>query len=319
MNKRNSERFGLAYEEGNNAILLGNGINNLNPEFRWYKLLTHLQPDINLADKPFTLAFEEIILTKFKKEYNKEYNQILKETKQKIAEHCSKIEANEYHNKINGLDNIANYITTNYDYMIEKCFDIKFSAKKENKSNNENKYSLERYRSVNGMKVWHIHGEIDNGFRGKDTNKYSSESIMIGQEHYGDYYRRIHQYLKPYATDDKTKAEFIKRDYWVNLFFTHNLHIVGLSLDSSEFHLWWLLAYRASLKKKYGEEIRNKIFYHCASYDTHSRKDKAKIELLKSFDVIIKEIAVKYTDENKYTIYWNDFFKGINEIIEKND
>jgi hypothetical protein len=319
MDKENSKKFELEYKKGNNALLLGNGINNLNPDFRWDALLRELDGKINLVEKPYTLAFEEIVLNKLACSSNSEsYKEILKGIKDTIAEHCSKIEPNGYHNKFQSL-NISTFLTTNYDYAIEKTLDEKFDIAKVKRTTNDFKYSLNRYHIVNNKKVWHIHGEIDNGYKRDNIDQYASASIMIGHEHYGDYYRRIHQYLRPFDTDIEAKQKINKKDSWVKIFFTHDMHIVGLSLDSSEFHLWWLLAYRARLKGIDKSKIKNKIFYHCASYDTHSAKDKAKIELLKSYDVKIKEIAVKNTDEDKYKKYWEAFFNDINSIIENNE
>ena len=58
------KKFKLSCEKGKNALLLGNGINNLNPgaNATWMDLLYNLYPDINLDEKPYPLAFEEIVL-----------------------------------------------------------------------------------------------------------------------------------------------------------------------------------------------------------------------------------------------------------------
>lgn len=318
MDAENSKKFKLDYQKGNNAMLIGNGINNLQSTYRWDLLLRKLYPQINLEEKPYTLAFEEIVLTKLACSNNKkQYKEILKEIKDTIADHCSEIKPSVYHEKINSLD-ITNFLTTNYDYAIEKTLDQNFDIKQDNSKTRDFKYSLNRYHKVNNKIVWHIHGEIENGYKKDNVNQYASASIMIGHEHYGDYYRRIHQYLRPFSTDENTKQKYRDNPSWVNLFFTHNLHIVGLSLDSSEFHLWWLLAYRARLKEYY-HNIENQIFFHCASYDMESPKQKAKIDLLKSFGVKIKDIRIKDESDKKYGIYWDEFFKTINKIIKNNE
>ena len=38
-----------------------------------------------------------------------------------------------------------------------------------------------------------------------------------------------------------------EQESWINLMFTHDIHIVGLTLDVCEIDLWWLLTYRAQL------------------------------------------------------------------------
>lgn len=312
MDKKNSKKFELEYKKGNNAMLLGNGINNLMPDFRWDVLLRKLDGKINLVEKPYTLAFEEIVLNKLARSNNSEsYKEILKGIKDDIAEHCSKINPNRHHQKLRDL-NISTYLTTNYDYAIEKTFDESFGITKINQETKDYKYSLYRCHKLNNKKeVWHIHGEIDNGYKTDNVNQYASASIMIGHEHYGDYYRRIHQYLRPFSTDEKTKQKYSENPSWVDLFFTHNLHIVGFSLDSSEFHLWWLLAYRARLKEYY-KNRENKIVFYCASYDMVSAKQKAKIDLLKSFGVKIEDEKIKEASDNKHAIYWDKFFDTFN-------
>jgi hypothetical protein len=311
--KQNSKLYALEYKPENKAILLGNGLNNLIPNYRWDQLLKNIENTINLSNKSYTLAFEEIVLNKVKTApSNDNYKKILKDIKNKIGEHCQNILPEEIHKKLKNI-NANTFLTTNYDYAIEKVFDNQFSPQRIGIKDKGYKYSLDRVHQVNGKAIWHIHGEINNGRR------FATESIMLGHEHYGDTFRRMHQYLRPFSTDDKTKIEFQKKNYWVDVFFTHDLHIVGLSLDLSEFHLWWLLAYRARLKINSPQQIKNKIFFHCASYDTHSEKDKAKIEVLQSFGVVIKEKAVQNTIEDKYQNYWEDFFNDINSIIHNNE
>jgi hypothetical protein len=314
MDTKNSIAYSLQYSSENKAILLGNGINNLVPKFRWDQLLKKIDNTINLSDKSFTLAFEEIVLKSVESvPTNQNYKDKLRLIKDQIGEHCENIVPNDFHKKLKNINAVSTYLTTNYDYAIEKVFNNRFSPPRAVAKDKHFKYSLDRVHNVGEKKVWHIHGEINNG------RKYATESIMLGHEHYGDTFRRIHQYLRPFSTDDNTRAKFEKKEYWIDIFFTHDLHIVGLTLDLSEFHLWWLLAYRARLMINYPGDIKNKIFFHCASYDTHSSKDKAKIEVLKSFGVKIKEIPVKNTSETKHKDYWNKFFTGFQKIIDNND
>ncbi len=313
MDKKKSFDLSLKYSHQNKAILLGNGINNLTPAFRWDQLLMEIDSSINLSNKSYTLAFEEIVLKRVKSQPSDEnYKKILRLIKDKIGGHCEKIIPGKFHDKLKMIKSVNTYLTTNYDYALEKVFDKHFTPPRTVNKHKDYKYSLDRVHSLDQKKIWHIHGEINNG------RKYATESIMLGHEHYGDTFRRMHQYLRPFSTDDTTRAKFEEKEYWIDIFFTHDVHIVGLTLDLSEFHLWWLLAYRARLANIYSN-IKNKIFFHCASYDTNAEKDKSKIEVLKSFGIIIKEIAIQNTIQNKYEKYWEAFFKDINSIIEKNE
>lgn len=301
------------YRKGNNALLLGNGLNNLDEFNSWSNLLKELDPAIKLYEneKSFPLAFEQIVLSRVNEETEpSDYTNVLGKAKNRIVDFCKRMVHGEYHERLRDLD-ISTFLTTNYDYMIERSFDRDFAKDKLDRTTNDYKYSLRRYREVDGRKVWHIHGEIDNGYKEGVYHNSASASIMIGHEHYGDYYRRIHQYLRPFDTDDDTKVQYTNIDSWVPLFFNHNIHIAGYSLDSSEFHLWWLLALRARLKKT--KEVNNSIYYHFASYDDQTPKQKAKGELLQSFGVNLECITIDTNSHEPYREYWKKFFHTFND------
>ena len=233
----------------------------------------------------------------------------LKNLKDRIANLCDQIELNDYHFRLRDI-NVDDFLTTNYDYLIEKSLDENYNHTR----SKDSKYSTYRYHEVGGKKVWHIHGEIDNGFSPNNSTRYSSASILIGHEHYGDYYNKIHQYLKPYGLDSQQEIIQNERESWLKYFFTHNLHIAGFSLDNSEFHLWWLLAYRARQIMQ-NQTVNNKVIFHYPSYDYTSRNAQSKLELLASFGVRLEQIEVLVQGNEKYTMYWDGFFKEINNKI----
>jgi hypothetical protein len=315
MKKKEGIMPNLKFRKGQNAILLGNGINNVTHSHSWKDLLKHLDHKIRLEDKSYPMAFEEIIL---KKTTNSEqgYDSTLKEIKVYISQYCEEIDHNKFHSKIPSID-VKTILTTNYDYAIERAFDSRFSIDKSKVNTDvkrDYKYSLHRYNKVKKTKIWHIHGELDNGKSTENEQQYSSASIMIGHEHYGDYYRRIHQYLRPFSTDKLSIEKSNQRECWVDFFFTHNVHIAGLSLQSDEFHLWWILAHRARLMKKLN--VKNKIVYHCASYDIKTPEQRSIIELLTAYGVIIERIDIQDDAGRKYEKYWESFFKSINSKIK---
>ena len=85
---------------------------------------------------------------------------------------------------------------------------------------------------------------------------------------------------------------------WVDLFFTNDLHIFGLSLDFVEIDLWWLLTYRARNKfYKKNTFIKNQIYYYIPKKYVKDSADK--IQLLAANDVKIKIVD----DENKIKYY----------------
>ena len=85
---------------------------------------------------------------------------------------------------------------------------------------------------------------------------------------------------------------------WVDLFFTNDLHIFGLSLDFVEIDLWWLLTYRARNKfYKKNTFIKNQIYYYIPKKYVKDSADK--IQLLAANDVKVKIVD----DENKIKYY----------------
>jgi hypothetical protein len=299
------------YEKGRDVLLLGNGINNLSRGKRWEDLLLGLDPSINVDEKPYPLAFEEIVIKEAAKTSPSDYSQILRNVKDKVAEFCKGIPENSFHGRLSALK-VSDFMTTNYDYLIEKALNPSFMPSGWNKS--EFKHSIGRHHEVNGKKIWHIHGEIDNGNSSENSTRFKTASILIGHEHYGDYYRRLHEVLK--GNKDEVVG-YLGKDVWLRNLFTRNVHIAGLGLDLSEFHIWWLIAFRARLREQY-RAIGNKIIYHYASYDTSgNKKAKARLDLLSSFGVELEKIEINDEGPDRYERYWDDFFQTFNEKIKK--
>lgn len=87
---------------------------------------------------------------------------------------------------------------------------------------------------------------------------------------------------------EKIESNFYCYTSWVDLFFSSNIHIIGLSLDYSETDLWWILNKRARLALSL--PIKNQIHFHS------TREDTQKLELLKSFGVITHFHQIKNDD-----------------------
>lgn len=283
------------------AILLGNGINLLTEGTTWAGLLNHIAQakkvvvEIN-NNKTFPMIFEEIVF-RSKGDFYKN----LRSIKEHIANQYLNTIPNNFHHEVMKL-NVKDYLTTNYDYSLEKVFDSYFSIS--SRTNKEWKYSLFRKNTFNQNKnIWHIHGEINNGINRK--SRYSAESIMIGNEHYGDYFRKIHEYIKPPGGNvmDGLNRE---PESWIQKFFTHDIHIIGFSLDFSETHLWWLLNLRARMIESKNIPISNEIYFYYPSFE--QEQYSPKIQLLEAIHVNCIMIVVPENDlENRYTIYWENF------------
>lgn len=288
-----------------NTLFFGNGLNQLtNNGPSWNTLLERLKGNNTFTHKTLTntMIYEKIFLDREKPSIQKEII-----IKQEIADLMKSMSGSEFYKKIIDL-NFENYITTNYDYSFKNIMN-----KKTINENTEKIYSIRRnLKFDNGVKVWHIHGEINN-----------PKSIQLGLDHYCGYIAKIDSYLKgtyDYHKDGKPiktlkieeKIANSKYDNisWIELFFNTNVHIVGLGLDYSETDLWWILNKRARLM--IDNNIHNKIIFYT------NWIDEEKKELFKSFKVEVK-IIDKYNDlpregEKRSTDYKNFTLDVINEI-----
>src|SRR5690349_11071795 len=103
-----------------NALLIGNGINNISSNNSWNNLIDeiarHCKVDFVIDDekrKHFPLLYEEIFLHAARKTGIKE-----SDLKRFIAEKVSVIRGNKLHERIRNLK-VQDIITTNYEFSIE--------------------------------------------------------------------------------------------------------------------------------------------------------------------------------------------------------
>ncbi len=319
------------------ALLIGNGINRIDSSqsFSWDDLLKelkdnhHIEVDLDNIFKPFPLAFDEMLHRKSGSDNFKDKVKKLKQQlRHSIDRHLeNKRGFNEYHGKFIALD-YDNILTTNYDYSLEKSVCSNFSGKKKELAINkhETRHSLKRRYELPGIqpKIWHIHGELLTS-RSATEKEYAEESIMIGYEHYASYLNLIQQKTigksGTRTVEDQSLMVRLKNEvaspFWIDIFFTHNLDIIGQGLDFSENHLWWLINYRANAmrqtKTKHGVKINNIIRFFYPQIDGENRvdisefndfnkiikkknnfnKSKAIAEVLKAFEVIPHPINCK--------------------------
>lgn len=284
----------------NTTLLIGNDINNINNSNSWAELLKEIighlgvtkQVDMkNLSTKPFPLLYEEIFLKTLAKKALPEV-----ELKEFIALLISGIKHNSIHERIMELG-LADIMTTNYEYSLQDS-----SLATKNFKNlgyiRETAYGIFRHNRVGETRVWHIHGECS-----------VPRSITLGYEHYGGLLQHMRNYVAT-GTDYVSKKNLaplilrLERDKlrghsWIDLFFTHDIHILGLSLDTSEIDLWWLLTYRARYVLQKGKKIvTNRIYYYYPS--RFKEKSKDKLQLLEANQVVTVEIRKGGEDKLKY-------------------
>lgn len=295
------------------TLLIGNGINNVfeKDEHSWENILKRIadisDEIINInKEKPFPLLYEEIYLKVLNNNGLKEYD-----LKSKIANIISEIEHNRIHEELINL-NITNYITTNYDYTLQKSISKGIPLNEQLRNRGvvkENKYSIFRHNIVENKKFWQVHGELN-----------LPKTINLGFEHYGGQLQHIRNYIssgtnyKSNLIDSQPLRKRIKEKKvlnetsWIDLMFTHEIHIVGLSLGYMETDLWFLLTNRARFYSENPFLKKNKIIYYCPSkYKDHNKK-----EIMNS-----NGIEVKYINKVKEEFY-SEVIKEVKKSKGKN-
>lgn len=267
------------------SVFFGNGLNRISENsVSWEQLLDKIK-DKNKFDNgklPNTMVYERIFMEKHQPKHSDEADELA--LKNIIAEEMKSQGSNELFDLLAEMP-FQHYLTTNYDYAIEKSFKV---AHVEN--NTEKVYSLRRkrtYQTSNGTKsLWNVHGEID-----------KPKSIMLGLDHYcgsvgklddyikGKYTHSIDGEVKPVLSmRDKLKTNSFCHTSWVDLFFSSNVHIIGFSLDYSETDIWWLLNRRA----RFAAEglVKNNVYFYCNDLNSEMKG------LLNSFKVTVIESSV---------------------------
>ncbi|PRD14005.1 SIR2 family protein [Pantoea coffeiphila] len=279
-----------------NTIFFGNGINRLSENHvTWNDLLDIIKgvDKFENGQLPNTMVYERIFLEKHSPNRTEKKDEI--DIKNVIANGLREQGTNEALKKL-ALLPVTNYITTNYDYALEKTLNISPI-----KLSTEDTYSLRRkrkYESNNCTKfLWNIHGEIDN-----------PKSIMLGLDHYCGSVSKIDAYVKgKYSHKINGAGVLVKpmleklmdgsfcHTSWVDLFFSSNVHILGFSLDYSETDIWWLLNKRARFSSE--STINNQIYFY-----THEINHE-KRELLEAFSVSV--IIINMIDNDFMNMYFS--------------
>lgn len=142
------------------------------------------------------------------------------------------------------------------------------------------------------------------------------KSIMLGLDHYCGSIAKIKSYIYGDYLFNTQKVMPIRDKLhnqnqfdsisWVELFFSHDIHIIGFSLDFSEIDIWWLLNKRARMLHDKDYPIHNKIYYYT------NEENKEKLELLRSVNVEICKIPV---EQNNYVSHYESAISAIQECI----
>lgn len=293
----------------NYALFIGNGLNRASDNKAWIDMVDEIRlrytSDASIPYSNLPLEFERIYLDAKKQgTANKAYD-----LKLSIIHYIPKVKELDLHIKFTSLP-IENFITSNYDYYIEKSIDSTFNRSKLNSHTKELKHSLFRYINVDQKKVWHMHGEM-----------HCPESICLGYDQYCTYLSKVISYLtQPYpglCTQPLLRFFLsggeVKQKAWPLLFFTHNIFILGITLSFIEIDLWWLLCYRMRFILENPQyNIANRLHYY---YVANNRElDDDRISLLESVGVKLHPIPLV---RNNWKKLYFTILANIDEIIKK--
>jgi len=265
------------------SLLIGNGINNVDGDNSWDRLIQRIgefcKIDFKIdADrkKHFPLLYEEIFLCTAKKTG-------LTESKLKtfIGQQVAAIKENDLHQKIRSLET-TDLLTTNYEFAIEGLTPMFNDGVVK-----ETRYSIFRHYVIGSKKVWHLHGD-----------SMHPNSINLGFEHYGGQLQQVRNYVASgtnYSTNGVSKLPLVNRllkgnvsnDSWIDLFFTTDIHIIGLTLDYVETDLWWLLTYRARKVIEKRHRIKNRIVYYIPTKFAKAVENKLALLRATAVEVVV--------------------------------
>ena len=271
----------------NPVLLVGNDINNISKGQSWKELLQDIisfclpEGCVQVDDrKPFPLLYEEIFLTAIRQMHIDEID-----LKSFIAEKTLAITSNEIHAEIRSLSP-SHMLTTNYEFTLEGIMPDQHDS-----LITERVFSIFRKYKIGNTNYWHIHGDCLNPL-----------SINLGFEHYGGQLQQMRNYVvsgTTYSSPQAPKLSLVRRiqmheqlkdDSWLDLFFTRDIHIFGLSLDFVETDLWWLLTYRARQKfQKNSIPVKNALYYYIPT--EFVKGAKFKLDMLAANDVKVIDIA----------------------------
>lgn len=310
-----------------NCLLIGNGLNRtLEHSIPWSDLLKDIADELGTSycsDNILPLEFERIVneyLKKCKEPDVSVYSDIKKKVANKLS--FTLLPDTAIHKIIPSIP-IDSIITTNYDYLIEQAFEKDFLIKE--KTNK--KYLMSPVVKIDNIDFFHAHGICA-----------YPQSICLGYEHYAGIVYNLRENLNKKDNNKNEEMAIKKRllgesslqNKWGEKFYTSNIDIIGLSLDSCEIDLWWLLTHRACLYYSnycgLKKSINNTITFYDViddikknSVDEETRRyskeliKRQKYNLLKGYNV-----AVKIYSLSEYGTYCNAYSKMLDDVKKKN-
>ncbi len=283
------------YEE-NISFVIGNGINRYNDKDNnrsWENLLHNLNSIDQVNSEPLIVKgftyneYFDMINAKTgigSNSLNKSFIDLIKDWKP--GTHHSVIV--KYIMKLN-----ATILTTNFDYcMAESVSSLKVHYDLLSEYYPWEAYHSERKKSK--FRIYYINGMME-----------YYKSLRLGLNHYTASISKAREYL--YSHEDSLynigENEWVGKDSWLHYFFHKNLIIFGLTLDTNEILLRWLLIQRNRYLKKIKKQELDCIYVHTIS---EARKKENHFEGRKLF---LESMGVKTVQVKNYSEIYTGIFE----------
>lgn len=259
----------------NQAILLGNGLNNfVGIQASWKNLLVELSNNQNTENM---LQNKEISYPEYfdALSFDNKENTVNKEIlKKEICRRLSLWERSGIHDEFLSFAKKNNLpiITTNYDSTLIKQEIFSFH-KKNKKFKRGHLLPLQYSQSFTYLYPWssyysdHLVSDIKNEFAIWHMHGIACypNSLLIGASDYASMIAQLKKYLPhdwPLLNENWRGTKT-----WLDIFFNCDLFIVGLSLESQETSLRWLLMERERYFRKFAERRKVTTYIVNNQYD----------------------------------------------------
>lgn len=291
------------------VLLLGNGL-TYDAGISWYELIRKVarkDVDVNKYEKErvnerftgyyvpntvLTLATSETDDSNRHKQYGKAFDQII-------------YQGNDYISQLVELPFDA-ILTANYTYEIEyslfpRYIDLSAQGKRkyayQTCDKSEGRYLLRTYNRLDKNKpdIWHIHGELRR-----------PSSIILSHDEYARMIHQILAYNKDRGSDYEKKKNELRFDSWVDYYLMGDVYVLGLSLDFSDFDLWWLLGRRLREKAECGKFI---------FYEPVEEKNKYKQLALIDSGVDVRTCNKNICQGDQYGCFYEEAIRDMKEQI----
>ena len=192
-------------------------------------------------------------------------------------------------------------LSTNYTYELESSLhkgypDLTPESKRkyafQTEKDRDPKYLLRTFNRIKGKDIWHIHGELRR-----------PSSLILSHDEYARLTHKILEYNASRGRDYEKDQKELKFKSWVDYFLMGDVYVLGLTMDYSDFDLWWLLGRRLREHAECGKFI---------FYEPEKEDNKHKQMALKDSGAEVRTCGITINPGVKYT----DFYEAAIEDIQ---